>query len=532
MIALLKACVSFDDGVDYTGHDIFINGTQLITRDVASPSLCQLECQEVKQCLFWSYSKHSFPDYNARRFCYLKTSMDGIQYNDHIISGPKISQCPKCYTIRPPDRLNNTVQGSRSQTNRSITLESCKELCKVKQCDHFWYYAGPSQLIINKTCDLQFKPLKRKKGVSQRDYVLFLGSCFVPHSMTLFIAVGVVTVLTGLAMGYLLVWKCKRRKSKEEDFIVPMELASTRSLSVEEAVQPKLKPVQKTNGPKHFCLSLDKFNDLYTSQTIPLRNEFKKLCQVDSERHRFHTNIGALHNLVEKGEMNCSYESLPFDHNRVILKQKINHADYINASWVLGLFQSQPKFKFILSQWPMNHTLQHFLTMIDDNGVDIVVTLGDMENANLKCSRLNRYWPDPRQSFTAATHTISTKSESLIQDHGTLVRRMCQLNRNGYTYSFTQFQCTVTDPREVDPNDLVWLARTVFHMICFKTPMILIQSTDGQGLSGVLIALLKILEDIDLGNAKVVNIYETVLALGQYRQNLVSVPNHQIKVIQ
>lgn len=136
-------------------------------------------------------------------------------------------------------------------------------------------------------------------------------------------------------------------------------------------------------------------------------------------------------------------------------------------------------------------------------------------------SRFHKFWPDVRQSVTAATHSICTKSETCIQDHATLTKRICQLNRHGYTHPFTQFQCAVNDLNEVDPNDMVWLARTIFHMICYKTPMIVIQTTDGQGLSGVLVALLKILEEIVLGKVNVVNVYETVLALGQYKQNMV-----------
>lgn len=177
--------MSFDDGVDFTGHDVFFkNGSQYIIRNVPSPNICQIECQKVKECQFWSYSKDSVPDPNARHFCYLKTSMDGIQYNDHIISGSKISLCPKCYTIRPPDRLNNSIKGAPVLVPRSITLEECKELCKVKKCDHFWYYAGPFEQSINKTCDIHNKQTQRTSGEYNRDYVLFRGSCFVSEFLT------------------------------------------------------------------------------------------------------------------------------------------------------------------------------------------------------------------------------------------------------------------------------------------------------------------------------------------------------------
>ena len=68
---------------------------------------------------------------------------------------------------------------------------------------------------------------------------------------------------------------------------------------------------------------------------------------------------------------------LPYDHNRVELEEYIDADDYVNASWIGG------DGKLIATQGPLPTTVQHFLQMIVEREVELIVMLGThMEKDN------------------------------------------------------------------------------------------------------------------------------------------------------
>ena len=62
---------------------------------------------------------------------------------------------------------------------------------------------------------------------------------------------------------------------------------------------------------------------------------------------------------------------LPYDHNRVTLSNTAEDNDYINASWIA----TGGAHKFIASQGPLPASVAHFLQMIRENKVTVVVGL-------------------------------------------------------------------------------------------------------------------------------------------------------------
>ena len=60
--------------------------------------------------------------------------------------------------------------------------------------------------------------------------------------------------------------------------------------------------------------------------------------------------------------------ALPYDDNRVELKEPINEEgdDYINASWINGQ---------IAAQGPMPHTTPHFLQMLIEQKIQVLIML-------------------------------------------------------------------------------------------------------------------------------------------------------------
>ena len=65
--------------------------------------------------------------------------------------------------------------------------------------------------------------------------------------------------------------------------------------------------------------------------------------------------------------------ALPYDDNRVELKEPIEEdVDYINASWINGQ---------IAAQGPMQHTTPHFLQMLIEQKIQMVIMLTKTEEA-------------------------------------------------------------------------------------------------------------------------------------------------------
>ena len=66
---------------------------------------------------------------------------------------------------------------------------------------------------------------------------------------------------------------------------------------------------------------------------------------------------------------------LPYDHNRVCLKKVIEDDDYINASWIKEENNGLTENLLIASQGPLPNTIVHFLQMIVEQNVEVIVML-------------------------------------------------------------------------------------------------------------------------------------------------------------
>ena len=66
---------------------------------------------------------------------------------------------------------------------------------------------------------------------------------------------------------------------------------------------------------------------------------------------------------------------LPYDHNRVCLEKVIEDDDYINASWINGENNGLTENLLIASQGPLPNTIVHFLQMIVEQKVEVIVML-------------------------------------------------------------------------------------------------------------------------------------------------------------
>ena len=106
---------------------------------------------------------------------------------------------------------------------------------------------------------------------------------------------------------------------------------------------------------------------------------------------------------------------MPFDKHRVVLREKSN--SYINASTVRV---SETNSSYIVTQGPLEDTLEDFWTMIIQQDVSVIVMLcRTLENGIEKC---HRYWPEPDEK-PLQFDDFSVRSEQVAKYEGYQRRR-------------------------------------------------------------------------------------------------------------
>ncbi|XP_060537066.1 tyrosine-protein phosphatase 69D [Cylas formicarius] len=125
-----------------------------------------------------------------------------------------------------------------------------------------------------------------------------------------------------------------------------------------------------------------------------------RLCDKDKNRSKLEEEFENIVNAFEDRK-SCSVASgdenkeknrsdcvIPYDRNRVILTPLSGkeHSTYINASFIEGYDNSE---SFIISQDPMECTINDFWRMISEQGISVIVMLSELGEA--KCAR---YWPE------------------------------------------------------------------------------------------------------------------------------------------
>lgn len=114
-----------------------------------------------------------------------------------------------------------------------------------------------------------------------------------------------------------------------------------------------------------------------------LEEEFENIINAFEDRKSCSVASGE-----ENREKNRSESVIPYDRNRVILTPLSGkeHSTYINASFIEGYDNSE---SFIISQDPMDVTINDFWRMISEQGISVIVMLSELGEG--KCAR---YWPE------------------------------------------------------------------------------------------------------------------------------------------
>ena len=122
---------------------------------------------------------------------------------------------------------------------------------------------------------------------------------------------------------------------------------------------------------------------------MPTEEEFARLFQYqDKLESKLSTYQGQRNN--DKMGSNTKDTILPYDHNRIKLKNLIDRSDYVNASLITSLRRSEepsydeviyssyvPTFQiqFIVGQEPQKNTLTRHFQMIHEQKVHVVISL-------------------------------------------------------------------------------------------------------------------------------------------------------------
>ena len=189
----------------------------------------------------------------------------------------------------------------------------------------------------------------------------------------------VVAIVAGVS---LTIWITRRRATRK------VVNGGDVSMSVDEG-RSKTRRISLTdviNGSIDLP-NAKEFNDLVSFQDDNLGNRLTRY-----QGNRFN----------KLGSLNLVPTVLPFDHNRVKLKNLIDGYDYINATFLSQaacedasydevLYSSTlsfKKMKVIIGQDPMPHTLQHHWALVHENALDMVI---NFNKNSLKVGKVYRF---------------------------------------------------------------------------------------------------------------------------------------------
>ena len=163
------------------------------------------------------------------------------------------------------------------------------------------------------------------------------------------------------------------------------------------------------------------------------KEEYDELEKLDKKRNTVTRNFLMTHGSRYK-ILNVNQESLPYDYNRIVLKKKINGVDYINATWMKevgneGVYDELIynnylpflKVNFILAQAPIPETYHHYIEMLYEKKVNLVVHIeNEMNNPPDRLSGLS----DPPEWLRSSFGALSCQ----LLEHFSLDENLSQQN--------------------------------------------------------------------------------------------------------
>ena len=245
---------------------------------------------------------------------------------------------------------------------------------------------------------------------------------------------------------------------------------------------------------QEFSSQIPNFPQEKTFSDKELRKKFKVL-NTESVKLLQHQQI-TIAKQPENKSRNPLDNILPYDNNRVILMAEDGKNNYINASHM-------NEFKFIVTMHPTQNTLPDFLQMIHQTNASLVVILttkNELSEIEFNISKRVSYW-GKQGSVKEYKHfvvkTIDVVTESINMDTQTLILHNA-IENNQSTFKHIKSMDWDDKSENFDLASIVKLVKIILSHKNEKPGLpIVIHCIDSIGRSGVLVTVLKAIEEME-----------------------------------
>ncbi|XP_068930595.1 receptor-type tyrosine-protein phosphatase C isoform X2 [Petaurus breviceps papuanus] len=275
------------------------------------------------------------------------------------------------------------------------------------------------------------------------------------------------------------------------------------------------------------------------SEPSPLESEFQRLPSYRNWRSQ-HTG-----NQEENQSKNRNSKIIPYDFNRVLLKQELETSKesehdseessdddsdtdepskYINASFITTYWKPEV---MIATQGPLKETIADFWQMVFQRKVKVIVMLTDLKDGEQEvCAQ---YWGEGKQKYEDVEVEMKDLNSSTAYTIRVFELRHAKRKdaRTVYQYQYNSWK---GEDLPTQPKELISMIQNVKEKLPkrhgfegqkhHKTASLLVHCRDGSQKTGTFCALLNLLDSADTED--VIDVFQVVKSLRRARPEMVS----------